>query len=155
MTRLLPDPTFYPSPRLAMEAPREDYTYTLLLSPDGARAGEQFLVEAKFVTHVSSRARVSSQMFVTADAEATGGPVLDGIEPREIGEHNGINCTASGSPCTTRKIAVFRVSEDLDGPVRVNVMVKSAVPGGGSTNVSVQRDAGWIRSTRWAAWLDE
>jgi selenium-binding protein 1 len=30
-----PDPTFYPSPRLAMEAPREEYGYTVLLSPDG------------------------------------------------------------------------------------------------------------------------
>ncbi|QCI67760.1 selenium-binding protein SBP56-related protein [Phreatobacter stygius] len=31
---LRPDPTFYPSPKLAMEAPRENYAYVLLLSPD-------------------------------------------------------------------------------------------------------------------------
>ena len=29
-----PDPTFYPSPRLAMQAPAERYAYTALLSPD-------------------------------------------------------------------------------------------------------------------------
>jgi selenium-binding protein 1 len=31
---LRPDPTFYPSPRLAMEAPAETYAYVLLLSSD-------------------------------------------------------------------------------------------------------------------------
>lgn len=34
---LRPDPTFYPSPRLAMEADRERFTYTALLSPDRSR----------------------------------------------------------------------------------------------------------------------
>ena len=34
---LRPDPTFHPSPRLAMEAPRERIAYTALLSPDGSR----------------------------------------------------------------------------------------------------------------------
>jgi selenium-binding protein 1 len=29
-----PDPTFHASPKLAMEAPRENFAYTLLLSPD-------------------------------------------------------------------------------------------------------------------------
>ncbi|WP_333835123.1 selenium-binding protein SBP56-related protein, partial [Rubrimonas sp.] len=31
---LRPDPTFHPSPRMAMEAPAETLAYTLLLSPD-------------------------------------------------------------------------------------------------------------------------
>ena len=31
---LRPDPTFYPSPRLAMEGPAENYAYVLMLSPD-------------------------------------------------------------------------------------------------------------------------
>jgi methanethiol oxidase len=31
---LRPDPTFYPSPKLAMEAPAENYAYVLMLSPD-------------------------------------------------------------------------------------------------------------------------
>jgi selenium-binding protein 1 len=34
---LRPDPTFHPSPRLAMEAPAERIAYTALLSPDGSR----------------------------------------------------------------------------------------------------------------------
>ncbi|PLP98300.1 selenium-binding protein SBP56-related protein [Cupriavidus pauculus] len=34
---LRPDPTFYASPRLAMEAPAETHAYTLLLSPDGSQ----------------------------------------------------------------------------------------------------------------------
>lgn len=34
---LRPDPTFHPSPRLAMEAPRERIAYTALLSPDASR----------------------------------------------------------------------------------------------------------------------
>ncbi len=31
---LRPDPTFHASPKLAMEAPPENYAYTLMLSPD-------------------------------------------------------------------------------------------------------------------------
>ena len=34
---LRPDPTFYPSPKLAMEAPAENYAYVLMLSPDGSQ----------------------------------------------------------------------------------------------------------------------
>jgi len=34
---LRPDPTFYPSPRLAMEGPTERIAYTALLSPDASR----------------------------------------------------------------------------------------------------------------------
>ena len=42
-----PDPTFYPSPRLAMEAPREDYTYTVLLSPDGSQPDALAVVDVR------------------------------------------------------------------------------------------------------------
>jgi methanethiol oxidase len=35
--KLRPDPTFHPSPRLAMEAERERIAYTALLSPDASR----------------------------------------------------------------------------------------------------------------------
>jgi len=34
---LRPDPTFHASPKLAMEAPRETFGYTALLSPDASR----------------------------------------------------------------------------------------------------------------------
>ncbi len=36
-TTLRPDPTFYPSPRLAMAGPAEQYGYVALLCPDGNR----------------------------------------------------------------------------------------------------------------------
>src|SRR5215207_673867 len=35
MTTLRPDPTFYPSPRTAMQAPPETLAYTAVLNPDG------------------------------------------------------------------------------------------------------------------------
>jgi methanethiol oxidase len=35
MTRILPDPTFYPSPALAREAPAEELAYVALLAPEG------------------------------------------------------------------------------------------------------------------------
>jgi hypothetical protein len=135
-----------------------DATATLVyshpLSPGDVPAGEQFVIEAKFVTAVSSRARVSSLAFVTTDPAATEPDGLDAIEPGQIGEHNGINCPAGESPCTTRKVGVFRVREDIAAPLFVNVIVKSAVPGGGSANVTVQLDKGWLRATRYAADLD-
>jgi selenium-binding protein 1 len=35
MSTLIPDPTFYPSPKMAMQAPPEEHAYTLVLSPNG------------------------------------------------------------------------------------------------------------------------
>ena len=35
MTMLRPDPTFYPSPRSAMQAPQERLAYVVVLNPDG------------------------------------------------------------------------------------------------------------------------
>jgi methanethiol oxidase len=35
VTMLRPDPTFYPSPRMAMQAPREQLAYVVVLNPDG------------------------------------------------------------------------------------------------------------------------
>lgn len=34
---LRPDPTFYATPKLAMEAPPETLAFTLMLSPDGSQ----------------------------------------------------------------------------------------------------------------------
>ena len=36
MARWTPDPSFYPSPKLAMEAPKETIAYVALLEPDQA-----------------------------------------------------------------------------------------------------------------------
>jgi hypothetical protein len=116
------------------------------------RAGEQVVLDAKIVTAVDSRARVSSKMYVTREPADTAGAAMDGASPQMLGEHNGTNCTAGTSPCTTRKVAVFEATEDL-GDVFVNVVIRSAVPGGGTTSVTVQRIDGWLRSTRYAAGL--
>ena len=42
-----PDPTFYASPKLAMEAPPEDFAYTLLLSPDFSKPDALAVIDVK------------------------------------------------------------------------------------------------------------
>src|SRR6476661_10828216 len=37
MVSMKPDPTFYPSPKMAMEAPREELAYVAVIDPGGAR----------------------------------------------------------------------------------------------------------------------
>ena len=42
-----PDPTFYPSPKLAMEAPVENFAYALMLSPDRSKPDALAVVDVK------------------------------------------------------------------------------------------------------------
>ena len=42
-----PDPTFHASPKLAMEAPPENFAYTLLLSPDFSKPDALAVIDAK------------------------------------------------------------------------------------------------------------
>ena len=42
-----PDPTFHASPRLAMEAPQENFAYTLLLSPDFSKPDALAVIDVK------------------------------------------------------------------------------------------------------------
>src|SRR5438128_319282 len=42
-----PDPTFHPSPKLAMEAPPEDYAYVVLLSGDRSQPDALGVVDVK------------------------------------------------------------------------------------------------------------
>jgi methanethiol oxidase len=42
-----PDPTFYASPKLAMEAPAENFAYTLLLSPDFSKPDALAVIDVK------------------------------------------------------------------------------------------------------------
>jgi hypothetical protein len=130
------------------------YSHPLKSGGDLA-AGEQYVIEAKLVTAVDARARFSTEIFLTKDRDARDGNGLDKVVPSAIGEHNGINCTPGTSPCTTHRVAVFRVTEDIAGPVHVNVVAKSAVPGGGSARVTVKRDDGWVRSVRYRAALGQ
>jgi hypothetical protein len=129
--------------------------YSHKLKKGNLKAGEQFVVEAKVPVSVGSRARFSTRMFVTKNANETDGSGLGKIAPGEIGEHNGINCTPSNSPCTVRKVAVFRATGNIDGPVYVNLVAKSAVPGGGNASVTVKRNKGWLRSTRYRAGVSD
>jgi hypothetical protein len=92
-------------------------------------------------------------MFLTKNPKAADGDGLDKTFPTAIGEHNGINCTPGTSPCVARKTSVFRVEQDIDGPVYVNIAARSAVPGGGTTSVKVHRSDGWLRSMRYGASL--
>ncbi len=46
-TQLRPDPTFYPSPKLAMEAPKEKFAFVALLRPDHARPDAIAVVDAR------------------------------------------------------------------------------------------------------------
>ena len=125
--------------------------YSHPLKPDGGglKKDEQYVVEAKVLTAVSDRARFSTRMFLTRDKNAIDGH-LDGVNPTSIGEHNGVNCTSGTSPCTTRKVSVFRAEQDISGPVYVNIVGISEVPGGGGASVSVKRGDGYLRSTRYA-----
>jgi hypothetical protein len=125
------------------------YSHPLKAGGEGLLKDEQFVVEAKVVTAVSARARFSTRMFLTHDPSARDGK-LDKVAPDSIGEHNGTNCTDGTSPCTTRKVSVFRVQEDIAGPVYLNIVGISEVPGPGSANVSVRRADGFLRSTRYA-----
>jgi hypothetical protein len=129
------------------------YSHQLAGGGGDLRAGEQFYVEGRVVVAVSSRARMSAQMFVSRDPRATDARSFDAIEPGSINEHNGFNCTAGSSPCTVNKVGVFRVTRDVAGPVYLQIVAQSAVPGGGGASVSVDRHAGWLRSTRYGASL--
>jgi selenium-binding protein 1 len=44
MALLRPDPTFYPSPRLAMQAPPERLAYVAALNPPGGTLNDAMLV---------------------------------------------------------------------------------------------------------------
>jgi hypothetical protein len=129
-----------------------ELVYAHELKPGGAlEPGEQYYVEAKLVVETASRARTSSMLFLTKNKDATDGNGVDAINPGAISEHNGINCT--GGTCTIRKVAVFTVTQRVAAPVYVNLIMRSAVPGGGSTNVTAKRGEGFIRSVRYRASL--
>jgi hypothetical protein len=125
-----------------------EVVYSHLLKQGDLEAGEQFVVEARVVANTASRARFSTEMFLTHNKDATDGNGLDKVAPSQIGEHNGVNCQGD---CVTRKVAVFRVAEKIAGPVYVNLTARSAVPGGGTTRVTVKRGDGYVKSVRYGA----
>ena len=56
---LRPDPTFYPSARLAMEGPGEQYAYVALLRPDKTRPDAMAVVDPKLRVHGLQGLRVA------------------------------------------------------------------------------------------------
>jgi hypothetical protein len=129
-----------------------ELVYSHRLKPQGQplKKGEQFLIEARVVADVGGRARFSTELFVTRNPNETDGGKFDKISPASISEQNGFKCSP-GSACVTRKVAVFRVDEDINDALFVNVAVRSAVPGGGSTRVTVKKADGWVRAVRYNA----
>lgn len=126
-----------------------EVVYSHRLAEGDLVAGETFLVEALVDADVANRARFSTELIVSHRPDATDGKI-EKLAPASVGEQNGVNCSGA---CRSRKVTAFRVKEDVEGPVFVNVVVKSAVPGGGSTRVTVDRSKGWVRSVRYAASL--
>ena len=52
LDNMRPDPTFYASPKLAMEAPAENYAYVLMLSPDGSQPDALGVVDVQLGSHL-------------------------------------------------------------------------------------------------------
>src|SRR5690606_4736552 len=126
--------------------PKVIYSHPLQACDRPLKKGERYVIEATLVTEVNGRARCSTQLVVSKNPKATSGGLAK-IRPGSISEHNGMNCTRGSSPCTTRKVAVFEVEEDIRGPVYVNLIARSKVPGGGPAKVEVKRNQGFVRST--------
>ncbi len=123
------------------------YSHTLKGGND-LRAGEKFRVWAEVEATSDHRVNVDLRMFVTKDRYAKHGRTPDAIRPGEISEHNGTNCSP-GNPCRLRKVAVFEVTRDIQGPVYVNLVSSAEVPGPGVAHVTVQ-DRGFVKSLRYA-----
>lgn len=95
--RLRPDPSFYPSPRLAMEAPAETLAYVALLCPDGSRADALAVVDLD-------------------PASARRGQIVNRLDLPHIGDelhHYGWNacsaalCPMTGHPFTERRYLII------------------------------------------------
>lgn len=107
---------------------------------------EQFYIDALVKAHSSSRARLSTKLVVSKNPNSTSNTV-DHITPTGISEKNGQNCNGG---CSARKVGVFRVTGNFNAPVYVNVVATSAVPGGGSTDMTI-KNQGHVQSVRWSA----
>lgn len=131
---------------------RPEVVYSHALAAGDLVAGEQFVIEAKIVAAVTGRARFSTQLVLTRNPHGTENDV-PGVTPSAPGEGNGVNCTPGESPCERHKVAVLRADRAIAGPVYVNVIVQSEVPGGAPAAVTIRRGDGWVRSVRYGARL--
>ena len=62
MARWTPDPSFYPSPRLAMEAPAEEVAYVALLNPDASDGRPDALGVLDLASGSSTQGQVVSRV---------------------------------------------------------------------------------------------
>jgi len=69
MALLRPDPTFYPSPRLAMQAPPERLAYVAALNPPGGTLNDAMLVVDVDPTSADYGKRVGQTVLPKADDE--------------------------------------------------------------------------------------
>jgi methanethiol oxidase len=113
-----PDPTFHASPKLAMEAPPENFAYTLLLSPDFSKP------DALAVIDVKRGSPTFSQIVHTVTMPYTGDEF----------HHFGWNaCSSALSPLTGHAFLERRYliipglrSSDGDDPARAGVQGPAA-----------------------------
>jgi hypothetical protein len=125
---------------------RRIYSHRLAGGRD-LKAGEKFRVWSLVEADTDGRVNLSLKMFLTKNENDDGGGSVDGIQPGAISEHNGTNCTPS-DPCHIKKVAVFQVQRDIQGPVFVNLTANCEVPGPGSANVTI-RNSGYVKSLRY------
>jgi hypothetical protein len=125
-----------------------EIVYSHAVEKGDLAAGEQFVVEAKVTATMNGRARLSTELVLTRDRNGSEN-TIDGVTPTAIGEGNGQNCT--NETCTAHKVAVFKADRAIQGPVYVNLIVQSAVPGGAPARVTVHRGDGFVRSVRYSA----
>ena len=78
MTLLRPDPTFYPSPGMAMQAPPETFAYTLLLSADFSKPDALAVIDVKPGSPTFSQIvqDTTTLVFTLRDGKVTGRLVL-------------------------------------------------------------------------------
>ena len=68
-----PDPSFHASPKLAMEAPPENFAYTLLLSPDFSKPDALAVVDVKPGSPTFSQIVHTVTMPYTGECDLFGG----------------------------------------------------------------------------------
>ena len=95
-TQLRPDPTFYPSPKLAMEAPREKFAFVALLRPDHARP------DAIAVVDVRPESTTYGRTVHTVELSAVG----DELHHFGWNACSSMLCPTNGHPFTERRYLI-------------------------------------------------
>jgi hypothetical protein len=119
------------------------YSHTLKGGND-LKAGETFRVWTEVNASSTNRVNLSLLFFLTKNRTDRNGGAINDTSPKAISEHNGTNCSP-GNDCHLRKVAIFKVDRDIQGPVYVNVAAATEVPGPGSATTTIH-DNGYIKA---------